>query len=127
MWLAKPLVGNVIIDNSIGKPIFPGDKPTGKAGAVVWRRRVKTTIDQQWRVHLRGSILSGCVSQGLGFRCAINLVPLPYGVGLHQRMRVLHSGSALAFQARGAGSIPATRSRSPQGAKRSDWLFLLTR
>ena len=26
-------------------------------------------------------------------------------------MRILHSGSALAFQARGAGSIPAIRSR----------------
>lgn len=26
-------------------------------------------------------------------------------------MRVLHSGSALAFQAKGAGSIPATRSK----------------
>ena len=27
-------------------------------------------------------------------------------------MRILHSGSALAFQARGAGSIPAIRSKS---------------
>lgn len=27
-------------------------------------------------------------------------------------MRILHSGSALAFQARGAGSIPAIRSLS---------------
>ena len=30
----------------------------------------------------------------------------------HEIMRILHSGSALAFQARGAGSIPAIRSKS---------------
>ncbi len=30
----------------------------------------------------------------------------------HYNTRILHNGSALAFQARGAGSIPAIRSRA---------------